>query len=393
VIEPPNSSALAIVVDVTGHHAQANALLEKVSVNITQQGGKRTALKVEECPDELIQFELPVPEEEQEADRSKLSGAHNAESSSTAAAKEKSKPRMAYYVLTGNTLGASDNLEVMGGILRRLTGEKGGALADVDGFKKVMERCQSDTGEIKPQIRWFIHPLGYAAAVRAATPQQQRRKGKSILEVMRNQGVEAIQGIGGYASFSSEGYDLVHRTAIYAPLPFEKAMKMIVFLNGKDYLPQKWVPRDIATYSTLYFDILNAFDSFGPLFDELFGEGESGTWTDVLQGLKEDPNGPQLDLREELIKYLGQRVSMVTDYELPITTTSDRLLFARPGAASAKTETGHAAKIYAARGRHGGAGQFVHRFTPGFPAESAQLRRSADAGCRLSTRQCDHQPA
>jgi hypothetical protein len=328
LIEPPNSSALAIVVDVTGHHPQANTLLERVTTNISQQGGKGTTLKVEECPDELIQFELPLPEEEQEADRSKLSGPHGGTSASTSAAPQKSSSRMAYYILTGNMLAATDNLEVMRGILGHLAGKKEGTLADVAGFQKVTERCHSDIGDITPQIRWFIQPLGYAAAVRAATPQQQRRKGKSILEVMRNQGLGAIQGIGGYASFSSEGFDLVHRTAVYAPLPYEKAMKMIVFLNGNDYTPQKWVPRDIATYSTLYFDIVNAFDHFGPLFDELFGEGESGTWLDVLQQLKEDPNGPQLDLREELIKYLGQRVSMVTDYELPITTSSERLLFA-----------------------------------------------------------------
>ena len=35
-----------------------------------------------------------------------------------------------------------------------------------------------------------------------------------------------------------------------------------------------------------------------------------------------------IDLRKELIKHLGQRVSMLSDYQLPITTTSERLLFA-----------------------------------------------------------------
>lgn len=328
LIETANSSALAIIVDVTGRLDQAHELLNKVSKNLTELGAKRSALKVEESAAELIQFELPIPEEEQEADRSKISGSQHPDSSSSAASKDAPKPRMAYYFLTGHMLGASDNLEVIRGILRRLGGEKEGSLADVTGFKMVMERCQSDVAEITPQIRWFINPLGYAAAVRASTPQQQRRKGKSILEVMRNQGVGAIQGVGGYASFSSEGYDLVHRTAVYAPPPYKNAMKMIVFVNGNDYTPQKWVPRDIATYSTLYFDILNAFDNFGPLFDELFGEGESGTWIDVMQSLKEDPNGPQLDLRKDLITFLGQRVSMITDYELPITTTSERLLFA-----------------------------------------------------------------
>ena len=329
LIEPgKNESALAIVVDVTGRVSRARELLEKVSANITQQGGKRSALKVKESADPLIQLEMPIPPEEQEAEGSKLSVARPSESPSAAVAKEKPKPRLAYYFLTGNVLGASDNLGVIEGILSRLSGNKGGSLSDVEGFKKIIERCQTDIPETTPQIRWFIHPLGYAAAARAAQVPQQRRRGKSLLEIMRNQGVEAIQGVGGYASFSSEGFDLVHRTAVYAPGPYRNAMKMLVLINGKDYTPQKWVPREIATYSTLYFDILNAFDNFGPLFDELFGAGETGAWADVLKQEKEDPNGPQIDLREEWIKFLGQRVSMVTDYELPITTESERLLFA-----------------------------------------------------------------
>ena len=80
-----------------------------------------------------------------------------------------------------------------------------------------MERCKKDYGDATPQMRWFIHPLGYAEAARAATPDAKRRKGKSILEVMRNQGLGAVLGIGGFVDFSSEGYELVHRTAIYAP--------------------------------------------------------------------------------------------------------------------------------------------------------------------------------
>jgi hypothetical protein len=329
LIEPAkNASALAIVIDVSGRLPKAHELLERVTKNLTEQGGKRTALKVDECPEPLIQFEMPIPAEEQEAVGSKLSGARSSEVSAAASAMEKPKPRLSYYALTGNTLVSSDNLEVMQGILSRLAGKKGGTLSEVEGFKKVLERCKTDYPDVSPQIRWFINPLGYAAAARASQPAQQRRRGKSLLEMMRNQGVGAIQGVGGYASFSSEGFDLVHRTAVYAPLPYKNAMKMLVLLNGTDYTPQKWVPREIATYSTLYFDILNAFDNFGPLFNELFGDGESGAWEDVLEGMKTAPDGPQLDLREELIKFMGHRVSMVTDYELPITTASERLLFA-----------------------------------------------------------------
>jgi hypothetical protein len=93
----------------------------------------------------------------------------------------------------------------------------------------------------------------------------------------------------------------------------------------------------VASYFTVYVDILNAFDNFGPLFDAVIDE--PGAWEGTLKGEKEDPDGPQIDIREELIKNLGQRVTMVADYNLPVTTTSERLLWAiesRDDAAVAK---------------------------------------------------------
>ena len=149
-----------------------------------------------------------------------------------------------------------------------------------------------------------------------------------MIEVIRNQGFGAIRGVGGYVDFAADGFQLIHRTAIYAPPPYKNAMEMFVLPNDKNFTPQPWVPRDVATCSTLYLDILNAFDHFGPLFDELFGEGEKGVWDQVLESLKKDPNGPKIDLRADLIKHLGKRVTMVTDYQAPITTSSERLLFA-----------------------------------------------------------------
>ncbi len=246
-----------------------------------------------------------------------------------AADKEESAPvRQAFYCLTGNLLVVADDLEVIKGILDRATDGADECLAETKPFRIVMNRCEEDCGQLPSQMRWYLSPMGYAEAARAAIPPDQRRKGKSILEVMRNQGVGAVQGMGGLADFAAERYELVHRTAVYAPRPYEKSMKMLVLPNGDDFSPQDWVPRDIATYTTLYFDILNAFDNFGPLFNELFGQGAPNVWEETKESLKLDPNGPQVDLREDLVEHLGQRVSMLTDYRLPITTTSERLLFA-----------------------------------------------------------------
>ncbi len=170
--------------------------------------------------------------------------------------------------------------------------------------------------------------MGYAEAARAATLADKRRRGKTVVEVIRHQGFGAIAGVGGVADLAADGYEVIHRTAVHAPPPYENSMKMLKLPNADDFTPQPWVPRDVATYTTLYVDILNAFDNFGPLFDELFGEGEKGVWKQVLDGLINDPNGPHIDLRKELILHLGHRITMVTDYQLPITTASERLLFA-----------------------------------------------------------------
>lgn len=333
----PGKAALAIVIDVTGKVPQAQEMLQKVTDAQLKRGAKRTELKVEECPDAVVQFDLPQAEEEKEAGRSTLRGSEKSEAAKDADASAtddsdavSAAPRLAFYCLTGNLLVVSDNLDVLRGILGRSAaqGPSKDSLAEHKPFQKVFERCLADYGKGTPQIRWFIYPLGYAEAARASTPADRRRKGKSILEVMRNQGVGGVQGIGGFFDFDSEGCEMVHRTVVYAPKPHEKALKMAVLPNAADFSPQPWVPREIATYSTFYFDINNAFDNFGSLFDELFGQGEKGVWEEVKQSLKEDPNGPQIDLRDDLVQHFGQRVSILTDYQLPITTSSERLLFA-----------------------------------------------------------------
>ena len=47
------------------------------------------------------------------------------------------------------------------------------------GYQMVMKRCAADSPEHVPGIRWFIYPLGYAEATRAATPPEKRRQGKT----------------------------------------------------------------------------------------------------------------------------------------------------------------------------------------------------------------------
>lgn len=298
-----NEAARVCLMDVSGRLDKANDLMRRAQTNLTKRGATKKEASLSGA--KVWVFNVPASGDDHDA-----------------------KPHQTIYFLRENLLGAIDNLSAAEGIIARAAGAKSESLGSQLPFQQTMARCKKDAGNTVPLVRWYVQPLGYAEAVRAVTSEENRRRGKPLHKILRNQGFAALQGVGGFVNFSLDSYEMLHRTAVYAPPPYQKSTKMLVFPNVTDFGPQKWVPRDIATYTTLSIDILNAFDNFGPLYDELFGEGVSGAWDDVLQAFKVDPNGPRMDLRRDLITYLGKRVTVLTDYQLPITATSERLLYA-----------------------------------------------------------------
>ncbi len=306
------TAATALVMDVTGNAAAANNLLATAIKNLNARGAAQAILVVQGV--RLFVFNVPPP-----------AGPPAAAGAAPVAA---APPNLMVYFLAKNIFCACDDLDVTKEMIGRLVGAVAtGSLSQVESYQKVMGRCDKDVPNHTANVRWFISPLGYAEATRAATPVEKRRRGKTIIEIMRNQGYGAVQGMGGFVDLSSDGYQIFHRTAIYAPKPWIESMKMFVFPAGKDFSPQPWVGRDIATYFTAYVDPLVIFDNFGPLYNEVLNTKED-IWKKTLDDMKNDPDGPQIDLRNDLIANLGQRVTMVAGYQLPITTTSERLLWA-----------------------------------------------------------------
>lgn len=304
VAVPNGRAALSVLVDVSGKEDEAQTTLAKVEGELHKQGAKRT--------EKLVSgIKLAVLE--------------------TAAKGDQKEPVRAVYFLKDGLLGASDNLTVASEIAQRLAGgkatsDKGHSLASLEAYKAVVERCQSDKTEADaPHVRWFIDPIGFAEAIR--TWEVRRHRGDTdYLKVVKNQGFQAIKGVGGMVNFSAGAYGVLHRTAAYAPPPYELAMRMMVFPNGGNFKPQAWVSSDLTTYASFHCDLLNAFDRFDTLFDEVFGE--PGVWQDTLDSIKEDPNGAHPDIRNDLVVHLGQRVTIVTDYVLPVTPSSERRLIA-----------------------------------------------------------------
>jgi hypothetical protein len=313
-LQPGNDEtqhALALIVDITDHQTQAQDLLARVTKNLTDQGAKYSTATIEGL--EAHVFQLP----KERADEPQVE---------------------AFYFIEKDTLIATDHREVAGEIAARLAGKSQPSLKDVAAYRVSMQRCQQESGEMKPHIRWFLEPFGYTEVARASSGGRKKR-GMDLVKVLKNQGFAAIQGVGGYAFLSTGEHEILHRAFVYAPAvkqqagenanKYELAARMLQFPNTKTLFPQDWVTRELGSYVSFNMKLTEAFEYSKSLVNEIIGAkpGED-LFEDIIGSIATDKDGPQVDLRKDLVDHFAERVSMVSDCRLPITPESERLMFA-----------------------------------------------------------------
>lgn len=299
----PKLSALAIVVDVAGKDAQVDALLKKIQTSQRDKGGKVTPRVIDGVNVTEIQLAKDV----------------------------KRVNDRAYYAVANKQLIAADNLAVITAILARVKKTSPEVLAEVAAYSASMKRLSAAAGDSKPHLRWYVEPFRMAEVNRAMSGAK-RKRGTDILKVLRNQGFDAVRGAGGYVTLSDGSHDILHRTFIYAPADkkakegdkYRLGARMLDFVNAPTAAPPKWIPHNGATFASLNWRMQDAFGKYlGSIVDEFAGDE---IFEEVLESIKTDPNGPKVDLRNDLITHLGERAMVVSDAVEPIGTKSERLM-------------------------------------------------------------------
>jgi hypothetical protein len=299
-----SSAVVVLTVDISDHRDKADSLLRQIDSDLIKLGSKKSQSDI--LGTQLTTYNIPPQ-------------------------KKGDKDRNAVFFIKENMLCASDSRAEAEEMLQRFSGQAGNRLFDAIPYQQTMRRCAQEAGSLKPEIRWFLDPFGYARSLRSLKQSPGNPYGKDYLKILTQQGFDAIQGLGGFMNVSVNGsFDLLHRTSIYAPtLPgvadkYRLAMRMLDFPNSSKLSPQAWLPRQLATYRTFHFNFDNAFEHIDTLFDAV--AGYENTWVDMMEGVEKDPYGPEVNIRKDLIAHLGNRVTIITDYKLPITTKSERYL-------------------------------------------------------------------
>ncbi|MCL2742578.1 MAG: hypothetical protein FWE67_01860 [Planctomycetaceae bacterium] len=310
-----------VTLDVSDKKKETADYLVRLSEKLTKSGTKKTTEKYKEH--EIIVFTFP--EDKPAADFGK--------ESKKPPALLPAKRDNAYYILRDNVLIVSDQIYLAKMIYDRLAEPgKANSLGNSPDYQVTIQRCRKDSpAGSKPLVRWFVEPLNYGESIRVMMrgnlPEKRKNK-PSVFSILKEQGFDAIRGIGGTVDLKTENTETIYRVFIYAQKPYKLAMKMFVFPDSANFALPKWLPPDIARCSVIFVDPIAIFDNFGTLFDQLIMQGEEGVWADILAGLKGDPDGPQIDLREEVIELLGTRVLGMSKYQTPITPQSENIVFA-----------------------------------------------------------------
>jgi len=304
-----------LLVDTTGHDDDVPATLETVFKRLADRGAKKLA-----APEGISAFELPpLPPREGQPP-----------------ATEPAPPRRLAYASKPGAIVAGTSAEAVAALLPALAKGRPDSLASLEAFREVLRKCSETVPAGVPTGRWFIDPLGFAQAQQKSRPapkKASKRKPTDYVEMARRNGFDCIKGAGGIVFYGVGDVDLRHNTLIYAPPTvaggkqrYEKAAQILEFPNASSLTPAPWVPGDAASWLGLHWDLPKVFRALESLVDDVVGE--PGVFDDVISSLKEDPDGPQIDVENDLIRHLGSAVMITGDHVFPFGPDCERMLIA-----------------------------------------------------------------
>jgi hypothetical protein len=298
VREPGQEPAVVLIVDVQGQTKKALALIEHCGKRLSGRGFGRAPQSIP--GGDAVSFNAPTG---------------------------KSLPGFKQYVyfVGSDSLVAGSSLAAVKGVVARLKGNGSDTLAGTKAFGATTLRAAKAMKD--HHFRWFSEPLVFWSDWRSVSGERPRTK-PDRLAVMQKEGFGAIKGHGGCGQLETKTHSLLAKAFIFAPRPWQRAMRMLEFANTAVVPPPAWVPRNVTSFTTLSLDIRKAFDNYGTLFDALYGDGEKGAFDDVLRDLRYDPDGPRVDLRKEVVDQLQSPLFFLTDLA-PKTTRERRLVAAR----------------------------------------------------------------
>jgi hypothetical protein len=261
-------TATVALLDVTGKAGKRNAFLRKIAVYAIEHKGR---LKLEPVGAESV-MALALP-------------ANHGAAATTL-----------YLQFKDDCLIIADDAAAIADVFARWARGADG-FDSMKAFQTVRDRSRFPDGG-PADLVWFADPFGHAAA------------NKGLVARLADLGLTGVTAVGGATRLGGDPLDMHSRVAVLAPRK-DKLMKLLEFPNRAVAAPPEWVPADATAYGTFQWDMHELLPSIGMLFDR--ESGKAGDFQAVVRALRDEPDGPRINLQRDVIDQLTGRVDLLTD--------------------------------------------------------------------------------
>ena len=227
---------------------------------------------------------------------------------------------------------ATDRLSVAQELLDAIAGRpKGKPLSSLEAFTKVIDQSNQmmadaiKTDKSTHGFEWYAKPFQMGRILRELFDVD-RGNNVDIIKLLENQGFTKIVSVGGVAAINGQVFDILHRGLIYVPdKSFEKAARMLLFPSKPLAAIPGWVSKDVGSFNRMNWVIEDGFWFSETLVDEALGDK---VFRPMVEGIKNDEEGPQIDLEADVLPALDDELILITDNTLPAAVDSERMLLA-----------------------------------------------------------------
>ncbi len=297
VFDVKGAPAAVLIADVTGKEGDVERLCREIATAMAKQNVSPKQQQVDGTT--LTLYELPK--------RGKMT-----------------PTSLAYFVRDGFFV-ATRHVELARRMVTRVRTGQHDNLSGLASYRHVLDECRHAAKQ-DPHATLYMVPFDCLELMnRVATAR--KIEIERTPEIYRTQGFDALAAVGATIQFGGPGGDFSFFVSLYAPKPWSQSMQMVDLRNGAVAL-QDWVDQKNSAVSLLNLNAKSVYANLGPFFDEVVANGAPGTWDDILVALRDDEDGPRLDLEREVLAHLSGPAIVIESDALPVSSDSPQVLLA-----------------------------------------------------------------
>jgi hypothetical protein len=225
---------------------------------------------------------------------------------------------------------AADRDLVVQGLLDVVAGKKSPrSFSERESYQKVMNDSTAaikTAGEPDATVcwEWYAEPFAMGRILREVF-EYDRRDDLDVLQLLERQGFGVIEALGGTGVVAGKRFDVLHRGVVLASGKLTKAARMLQTLGVQREAIPGWPTSDCGAFYRLNWDLEPSFWAAESLVNDALGED---LFRPMIEGIRDDPEGPQIDLAKDFLPNLDKQLLLVRDNTLPAGVESDRMLVA-----------------------------------------------------------------